>query len=338
MLKIGLFHNAPHIPLERQTPGSKAEWGNCKFHINEEIENCDWLVVYEGLISRKTVNCPKNNTILITGEPPSVKQYDQKFLNQFRYVISCDQNIRHPGLILSHQSLPWMTGANWDGKQWHETRGAYDTIIQDDFETEKTKLVSGITSDKMFTEGHRKRVAYFQRLQDSSFEVDIFGRGIKNFGDKLEVTASYKYHIVVENSSHPNYWTEKLADALIAECHVFYYGCPNIYDFFPREAITLIDIEKFDDSLQIIQAAISENKYEKSRKEIIEAKLKCVNEYNVFSVLSKIIEKQPPTEMRTKITLEPERRRAGILVITMRFLIRVLRFVSKRIFRRHSIY
>ena len=50
--------------------------------------------------------------------------------------------------------------------------------------------------------------------------------------DKFDALIGYKYHLALENSVIPDYWTEKLADSLLAWCKPIYYGCPNINDYF----------------------------------------------------------------------------------------------------------
>jgi hypothetical protein len=40
------------------------------------------------------------------------------------------------------------------------------------------------------------------------------------------------YSIVVESSSEPNYFTEKLIDCLVTKTIPIYWGCPNISEYF----------------------------------------------------------------------------------------------------------
>ena len=97
-------------PIVRQTPGSHGVWGNCEFFVNKEVQECDYWVVYEGLKAVESTRCPPQNTILITGEPPTVKSYPPGFLAQFGTVITCHTAIIHPHIIHSQQSQPWHAG------------------------------------------------------------------------------------------------------------------------------------------------------------------------------------------------------------------------------------
>ena len=58
----------PHWPLARQTPGQSGRFGDCQFHINCDVESCDYFVVLEDLITRQTTRCPPDNTLLVTFE------------------------------------------------------------------------------------------------------------------------------------------------------------------------------------------------------------------------------------------------------------------------------
>ena len=93
-------------------------------------------------------------------------------------------------------------------------------------------------------------------------EVDVFGRGLKDFEDKWEVIAPYKYHIAIENSSTEDYWTEKLADCFLAGSYPFYYGCPNLDDYFPQKTYTSIDINNVEETIAIIKQKIEEKQFE----------------------------------------------------------------------------
>ncbi|MBU4348430.1 hypothetical protein KJ671_02970, partial [Patescibacteria group bacterium] len=79
------------------------------FYINDDVKECDWWVVYDGLKRVETANCPKDRTILITNEPPTIKKYNQEFLDQFHMIITCQRNIKHENVVYM-QTHPWMVG------------------------------------------------------------------------------------------------------------------------------------------------------------------------------------------------------------------------------------
>ena len=152
----------------------------------------------------------------------------------------------------------------------------------------KTKQISVITSLKGFTKGHKDRIKFVKKLKNYfGDKLDVFGKGINDFEDKWDTLKDYKYHIVIENSSFDDYWTEKLADCYLAECFPFYYGCKNINDYFHRDSYELIDIDNFEQSVKIMENAMSNNLYQHRVKSIRNAKKQVMENYNIFPMLIK---------------------------------------------------
>lgn len=306
MLKIRISNTFPEWPLLRQTPGGKGVWGECEFLANEGVAECDYWVVYEGIMRTESTVCPAQNVILIAGEPPSVKTYDAQFLKQFATVIGCDRNIDHPNVIFSQQSMPWHVGRFVRGNETLSFSKDYDELSRiTGFE--KDKLISVISSDKTFTPGHAQRLEFTRRLGERlGGRIDVFGRGVRDIEDKWDAISRYKYHVVIENSSFPDYWTEKLADAYLGGAYPFYYGCPNLSDYFSTEAFTPIDINDVDAAVDVIEDAIARNTYEESVSEIKSARNSVLNRYNLFPMISHYISSHEQVGRKQAITVKPE--------------------------------
>ncbi len=310
MLTVKISNTHPQWPLERQTPGAKAVWGDCRFFINEDVPECDYWVVFDGLLRTQSTVCPPENTVLIAGEPPSVKTYNAQFLKQFATVIGCDRNIEHPNMIFSQQSMPWHVGRSVRGNDTLSFSKDYDELSRIT-SFEKDKLVSVISSDKTFTPGHARRLAFTRSLGERlGSTIDIFGRGVRDIEDKWDAISSYKYHVVLENSCYPDYWTEKLADAYLGGAYPFYYGCSNLADYFPATAFTKIDINDLDETVNIIEASIAANRYERSLSEIHRARDMVLNTYNLFPMICNHISSRAQSG-KNNITLQPEASFAG---------------------------
>ena len=305
MLKVRISNTYPEWPLLRQTPGAKGVWGDCRFLINDEVEECDYWVVHEGLLRTERTLCPPENTILITGEPPSVRTYDEEFLKQFATVIACDRNIPHPNVIFSQQSLPWHVGRLVRGNETLGFSKDYDELsAMSSFE--KDKLISVISSDKSSTPGHALRLEFTRKLAERlGSRIDVFGRGIRDIDDKWDAVSRYKYHVVLENNSYPDYWTEKLSDAYLGGAHPFYYGCPNLADYFSPAAFTKIDINDLEAAVNVIEASLAGNRYEASLSEIHKARNLVLNTYNLFPMIWNHISSRQQGAKRS-ITLQPE--------------------------------
>ena len=91
------------LPIDRQTPNQAGEWGNCKFYINQNIKECDYWVVYGQLLKTETTVCSRENTLLISDEPPHILQYEKSFTDQFANIISCHEYIQHKNNTLYQQ-------------------------------------------------------------------------------------------------------------------------------------------------------------------------------------------------------------------------------------------
>lgn len=110
----------------------------------------------------------------------------------------------------------------------------------------KSKLVSLISSNKGWTEGHKRRLKWVEKFKD---KVDLYGRGFNEIAKKEDGLADYMFSIVIENDSYPTYFSEKLLDAFITDTIPVYYGAPDIGDHFEESGIIKLT-EDFDiDSL-----------------------------------------------------------------------------------------
>lgn len=302
MFRVKITTNFPEQPIIRQSPGGQGVWGEYRFFINQEIDECDFWVVYEGLTKSESTKCPQGNIIFITGEPPSIKEYQSGFLHQFNTVVTSHPDIKHPDVIYSQQALPWHIGMFQEDRLL-----GYDSLKALDYNTfNKTDLISVIVSNKNWTEGHVLRLEFVQKLKEHfGSRLEVFGRGIRDINDKWEAIAGYKYHIVLENSSFKDYWTEKLADSFLAYSYPFYFGCSNIKEYFPETCYTSIDINDIDRSIQIIEQAITENMFEKSIDHLNLARNLVLDRYNLFPMLTGLLSGRSVGK-KTRIKLRPE--------------------------------
>lgn len=279
IIKVKLTTEHPHWPLLRQTPSSSGILGNYQFFINQDISECDYWVVIDGLLKVEETTCSPENIILITGEPPSIKTYGQNFINQFATVVTCHRDIKHQNIVYSQQAQPWFVGKTYD------ELGSISSV-------KKNKLLSIIASKTLITEGHRQRYEFALKLKDHFGDlVDLYGRGTNSFEDKWDVLAPYKYSVVIENSRHDDYLTEKIADCFLAETFAFYYGCTNIEKYFDHSSFESIDINNFDKAIKTIEKyMLDEHHYQNSYTKILEAKNKYLQELSLFPLLISIIQ------------------------------------------------
>ncbi|NLW90455.1 MAG: transferase [Syntrophomonadaceae bacterium] len=293
MIRIKLSTDFPYEPIKRQTPNSSGRWGDFEFIINQDVSECDYWVVYNDLLRPETTSCPPQNTIFITAEPPGIRGYKTEFIRQFARVITFHQNLNHPRVTMNQPGLNWHAGRVLTDI---EQRQSIVNKTYDDFKNmyyfDKSKLLSVVTSSKTHTPGHRKRLELVERLkQHFGDRIDVYGKGVREIEDKWDALADYKYHIALENSYLPHYWTEKLADSYLAGAYPIYYGCPNLRDYFSPNAFTRIDVNNPEVAIATIENCIASNKYENSLEAIRAARNQVLDEYNMFPMIVKLLKK-----------------------------------------------
>lgn len=195
----------------------------------------------------------KRQRVWIMMENPAVWMPSLEFLEWYGYIVSPfvlpAGNYTH---IQTHPAIPWFYGVNFrtDRGLQHvpdnQSCRSYNLIKAS--HPHKKKLISMITSSKGMTVGHQWRFALATKLKEIlKDKIDIFGFGHRPISNKCDALDPYYYTVVVENSSHYDYWTEKLSDAMLARCMPIYFGAPNISDYFNKvlfQADHLGDVEK----------------------------------------------------------------------------------------------
>ena len=260
------------------TPNGKGVFQNCQFFFNEDIKDYDYVVVFEELYEKIDVSIPMDRVIFVAAEATSIKIYDQKFLDQFGHVITCQKGIQHRSKYLKSPGHSWFSKKSYD-----ELMNITDVA--------KTKSLSIVASNKTFTKGHKDRFEFCLRLKEHlGDKVDLFGRGFNEFDDKWSVIAPYKYSIAIENSIEQDWVTEKLGDCYTSHTFPFYMGAPNVGNYFNSKSYELIDISDFEKSLRTITRIIDNpDHYNNHLAFLTEAKHAYLNKHSVIPMICDFI-------------------------------------------------
>ncbi|MEA2047049.1 MAG: glycosyltransferase family 10 [Campylobacterota bacterium] len=264
-----------------------AKWGSCLFTFNPLEKEYDWLVVIDDvprIIPNRveTLSCPKENTILVTTEPSSITRYGRAFAKQFHYLITNQDEkvLPHPNAMRSQTGNVWFYGKG------------YDSIVSVEHQN-KTKKISTVCSNKQ--QGHtihKLRYEFTKIMEERIPELERFGRGFKWLETKADGLDDYEFHVAIENHYAPHVWTEKLADAFLGFTVPIYYGCPNVYDYFPKESLIQIDLYDVEGSITKIKEIIAiEGEYERRLDAVKEARRRVIEEYNLLAMVNTIVEK-----------------------------------------------
>lgn len=260
-----------------------------EFVYDPSCTDYDWLIVYDEMPSGNVgtfkngceeLKCPKECTILATTEPISIKRYSGAYTRQFGHLLTNRPNEaeKHPNYHLGRGYYFWFIGRDYR---------EYDNLVL----PPKEKLISVISSSKkMRHTKHEARFNLAECLTKSIPEMDWFGRGVKSFDKKYEVLEPYKYHVTIENHIGAHHWSEKLADAFLAECLPFYAGDPVADEIFPKESFIPIPIDDPKAAAEIIKEAIANDEYEKRRDAVLEAKRLILEKYNFWAQVIEVIE------------------------------------------------
>jgi hypothetical protein len=107
----------------------------------------------------------------------------------------------------------------------------------------KSKACSLIASAKRSQAGHVVRHAIADHVRAAGLDIDVMGGGYAPFEKKSDGLAPYRYSVVIENAREPDYFTEKLIDAILCLTVPIYWGCPNIGDYFDTSAFVVCETE-----------------------------------------------------------------------------------------------
>lgn len=263
------------------TPGGSLRWGQCHFDFNPEPGGrTDFALVLYNARPYDRFDCASRNTLFIAGEPLSKKCYPQSFYRQFGHIVDSHAESRHPNLHVSALGLNWHVGLD---HATHAYRYGYDHLSSLTC-PDKENRIAVVCSNASKTEGQRQRLALLDALkQRLGNRLVHFGRGFEPIDDKMDAILPYRFHLVLENSVLPNYWTEKLADAYLGWAYPVYLGCPNVAEYLPRESLISINGLDADDVASHITELLDEPLSSERVAALAEARYRILNVYNPFA-------------------------------------------------------
>ena len=252
-----------------------------EFTYDASCGDYDWLVVFDELpAKRELLACPKEQTILCTWEPVSIKGYSRAYTRQFGHLIT-----NRPPEAENHP-------------HYHLGRGYFISFVHDvpktGTATNKSNVVSAVCSAKQMRHTrHHDRFELVKALVTGVAGFDWYGKGVRPLERKEDALVPYKYHVAIENHIAPHHWSEKFSDAILCECLPFYAGDPLLTEVFPKESFIPIPIDDPSAAVRIVKEAIAAGEYEKRREAILEAKRLILTKYNFWHQVIGVIESSP---------------------------------------------
>lgn len=264
----------------RQLPGRVTVYSGVEF-TEDPVDKCDYLIVLQRPPYEICTQCPKGNAWLITQEPPAdFFKFHRRSFKYFDKVFSYFTDVNHPHVQTMQPVLPWHVAKSYDELM---------AVTKRSIGHKQDELV-WITSDRRAFPGHKARMDFKDYLLRVHFDFHLYGTGFQPIADKFDGLFPYKYALAIENSSVDHYWTEKLADCFLSWCLPFYWGAPNLEDYFPPESFIRIDIHKPEEALRIIRQTIANREWEKRIDAIEMSRNLILNKYQFFPYLAGLIQ------------------------------------------------
>lgn len=327
--------SVPWSPCQPGTGHSPIfEHNGCRFIYDADCRDYDWLVAYDEVPRNagsvkdecEDLACPREHTILVTMEPPTIKVYPTCYTKQFAYLLTT-----HTPFQMPHPNHRYSEGGPW----W-----CADCALEELFsmpEYEKTCELGTVCSAKQQTHTlHRKRYNLTKYLSNHLPQMDWYGRGVKPLANKHEALFPYRYHVAMENYIAPYHWTDKISDPILGLCLTFYAGDPRLGEIFPPESFIPIPADDPAEACRIISEAVKNNEYEKRLPAIREARRLLIEKYNFYSQVAALVhevqaaEKEPPAFVPFKLKGRHRLRRNPVNAITEAWEIIKVRWALKR--------
>ena len=138
--------------------------------------------------------------------------------------------------------------------------------------------------------GHRRRQEFVGLIEHSVVGVDVFGEGrTRILRDKWEGLGPYRYSVAIENTSKPDYWTEKISDCFLSFTVPIYFGATNIGDYFPEESFIWLPLDDPPRALDTLRAAVKDDSWTSRLAALKQARRLVLDDYSLFGQLSRRI-------------------------------------------------
>jgi hypothetical protein len=300
------------VNLECNTePGFYAEYpqfpyrtGDLTFTVDAPLTS-DWVVAGQTTFHAFQTRTPVERRVLVVMEPHGY--FPASYINQFGIVISPFAIPAHRGIwVQDHGGLPSFFNTDHGVSPW---RPVYDNADLRDLPVpEKQDRASVVISSKTRLRGHRRRLAFVRRFKARIGDrLAVYGRGFNWVPRKDEVVLPFKYHIVLENTQMPFYWTEKIADAFLGYAFPFVAGPPNLERWFPKESFEPIDLTRPDAAVDKVVSLMDAGIFEDRLPAIKVARRRVLDEERFCHVVARAIAAHPSAAPRlaSPVTIRP---------------------------------
>lgn len=310
---VRIIKNWTSPDLMRQTPCNSGVWKGIRFTC-DAVSECDAIVVLNVVPEQTSVRCAPENVWAIMQEPYIEDVFDWMLEGHGQYArVFTHYPPRRDRLgkyKRSHPALPWHIDKSYDELKAQQV-------------PDKPRDLSWITSNMAIFPGHKGRMRFLDHLRSREVRLDLYGKGINYIEDKWNGLAPYRYSLAIENSSGPDYWTEKVADCFLSWTIPIYFGCTNLEDYFPAESFIRIDINQPDDALKVIDSVLSSDDWNARLPALEEARNLVLDKYQLFPQVHEFLQRYHRDVPPRSLSLIPFRKQYHLIRRIRRRLLRL---------------
>jgi hypothetical protein len=127
---------------------------------------------------------------------------------------------------------------------------------------EKKFEVSHLRGAKLNSYGHSLRYSIYNRLNEIKIPtkfyptVEPYKVWQDNINGKDFILGESMFSVIIENTSHHNYFTEKLTDCMLMKTIPIYWGCSNIGNYYNIDGMRIFQSD--DEAIEIINSLTPE--------------------------------------------------------------------------------
>ncbi|WP_127749801.1 glycosyltransferase family 10 domain-containing protein [Parasedimentitalea marina] len=288
-IKTHVFTDVPERMFLKQSPGQTPVVGDVTLTFGLDIpDDIDVLIVFNRASYSLETTLPKGRTVFVAAEPDVIHPYSRRFLDQFGIVLTTTP--KPLGTEKWHRSTCWywFAGINFSNSEDAPPMRDHDWFSALEV-PKKSNKISIVTSTKVHTDYHRKRMRFVETLIEKIPDhLEIYGRGFQSIDDKADAMLPCRYHLAIENGDGPHSWTEKLVDPWLCWAFPFYAGCDNVEDYFPRQSFEYLDLAQPEQEADRMIRDIQNGRWQNAMPAITEARQRVLEQHNLIALIGEL--------------------------------------------------
>jgi len=264
-----------------QTPNCRGVWNDIV--VTDNVKEADYLIIQD--------NCGNNLLTLFD---------EDRRLYFSREALDSQSINNYPSDSVKRFSYWDGTGLLWT-KWWYPSKSSgginktYNELLNET-PLNKTKNLSCIQSDKNNSWGHKLRHNFLGDFINQTNCLDLYGsirysNKVLENNNKCSGLDDYRYTLAFDNQNTiKDFFGTQFTDAILRWTVPIYWGGADLDRYFPKDCFIKLDIEN-EGEIERTTRLIEKDDYNNRIKAIDEARRLILNEYNMWPIIEKVINK-----------------------------------------------